>query len=138
VVETERRLFYVAITRAKREVYIGVSLSPRAGDQASSTTPEVSRFVEEMHLKPTVAIMHHVVAVHRGKPVGNLHDSLLRNGASTVLRQQLTHYLPNHPQLDDIINDPQIRDWQVPVRISTTSKSKRKASPSLVPWWAKL
>jgi hypothetical protein len=32
----------------------------------------------------------------------------------------------------------QIRDWQVPVRISTTSKSKRKAPPSLVPWWAKL
>jgi hypothetical protein len=97
----------------------------------------VSRFVEEMHLKPTVAIMHHVVAVHRGKLVGNLHDSLIRNGASTVLRQQLTHYLPNHPQLDDIINDPQIRDWQVPVRTSTTSKAKRKAPPSLVPWWVK-
>jgi DNA helicase II / ATP-dependent DNA helicase PcrA len=137
VVETERRLFYVAITRAKREVYIGVSLSPRAGDQANSTAPEVSRFVEEMHLKATVAIMHHMVAVHRGKPLGNLHDSLIRNGASPVLRKQLGHYLPDHPQLDDIINDPQIRDWQAPVRNSTTSKSKRKAPPSLVPWWAK-
>ncbi len=137
VVETERRLFYVAITRAKREVYIGVSISPHAGDQANSAIPEVSRFVEEMHLKATVAIMHHVVAVQRGKSLGNLHDSLLRNGASPVLRQQLTHYLPNQPQLADIINDPQIRDWQAPVRTSTNSKSKRKAPPSLVPWWAK-
>lgn len=138
VVETERRLFYVAITRAKREVYIGVSLSPRAGDQSSSTIPEVSRFVEEMHLKPTVAIMHHVVAVQRGKPLHNLHDSLLRNGASAVLRQQLPHYLPNQPQLADILADPQIHDWQAPVRTSTTSKSKRKPPPSLIPWWTKL
>ena len=137
VVETERRLFYVGITRAKREVYIGVSLTPRAGDQASSTAPEVSRFVEEMHLKPTVAIMHHVVAIHRGKPLSNLHDSLRRNGASPVLRQQLPYYVPNNPQLEEILNDPQIQSWQAPVRTSTTSKSKRKTPPSLVPWWAK-
>ena len=55
-IENERRLFYVALTRAKKAVYIGAINSAHGGNrQLGESLP--SRFLEEMRLVPTIAIM---------------------------------------------------------------------------------
>jgi DNA helicase-2/ATP-dependent DNA helicase PcrA len=55
--ESERRLFYVAITRAKKHLYIGVITPPQRGQQSQSASPLPSRFLEEMQLPPTEALV---------------------------------------------------------------------------------
>jgi len=54
--ENERRLFYVAITRAVKHLYIGTSIPP-ASQQGQSSTPLPSRFLEEMQLEPTRTLL---------------------------------------------------------------------------------
>lgn len=56
-IENERRLFYVAITRAKKSAFIGIP-SKISGDYSQSITPQVSQFVEEINLSPTQEIFH--------------------------------------------------------------------------------
>jgi len=51
--DNERRLFYVAITRAKKAVYIGTSAAPAQGRQGKSGAALPSRFLEELQLDPT-------------------------------------------------------------------------------------
>lgn|GEM_PF-372732 len=55
--ESERRLFYVAITRAKKHLYIGTIIPPQRGQQFQSTSPLPSRFLEEMRLSPTETLV---------------------------------------------------------------------------------
>jgi len=55
--ESERRLFYVAVTRAIKHVYIGTSMPPSAGQQSQSSTPLPSRFLEEIQLDPTKVLL---------------------------------------------------------------------------------
>ena len=52
-IENERRLFYVALTRAKKAVYIGTVAPPSNG--SSPRLP--SRFLDEILLTPTVHVM---------------------------------------------------------------------------------
>ena len=52
-IENERRLFYVALTRAKKEVYIGTVKPP----VNSSSSPKPSRFLDEIRRVPTARIM---------------------------------------------------------------------------------
>jgi len=51
-IENERRLFYVALTRAKKAVYVGTVAPPSNG--ASPRLP--SRFLDEILLTPTVHV----------------------------------------------------------------------------------
>lgn len=51
--DNERRLFYVAITRAKKAVYISTSAAPVQGRQGKSSAALPSRFLEELQLDPT-------------------------------------------------------------------------------------
>lgn len=51
--ESERRLFYVALTRAVKQVYIGTIAPPSRGQQSRSGIMLGSRFLEEMQLSPT-------------------------------------------------------------------------------------
>lgn len=51
--EGERRLFYVALTRAVKQVYIGTIALPTRGQQSRSGIMLGSRFLEEMQLSPT-------------------------------------------------------------------------------------
>jgi hypothetical protein len=53
VLENERRLFYVAITRAREQVMIGTVAPPKLGAQLSSGTTRRSRFIEEMRAECT-------------------------------------------------------------------------------------
>ncbi len=59
-IENERRLFYVAATRAKKELFIGTpqlqSGGPTRSQAARTQSAKSSRFLEEMELGPTRAI----------------------------------------------------------------------------------
>ncbi len=54
--DNERRLFYVAITRAKKQVCIGTAEAPKQGVQLNSNVAAPSRFLEEMRLGATAVI----------------------------------------------------------------------------------
>lgn len=56
-IENERRLFYVAVTRARKGVYIGTSSPPTQGRQSRSSSSLPSRFLDEIQLEPTVEVM---------------------------------------------------------------------------------
>ena len=52
-IENERRLFYVALTRTRKAVFIGTCAAPAPG-----TSPHPpSRFLDEIQLEPTVSVM---------------------------------------------------------------------------------
>ena len=53
-IENERRLFYVALTRARKAAFIGTCGS-RGSNGSAPQLP--SRFLDEMQLRPTVAVM---------------------------------------------------------------------------------
>ncbi|MCD6326564.1 hypothetical protein J7M28_03275, partial [bacterium] len=57
VIESERRLFYVAVTRAKKHLYIGTVASPPSGQQSQATAPLPSRFLAEMDLESTQTVI---------------------------------------------------------------------------------
>ena len=56
-IENERRLFYVAITRARVGVHIGTRELPRLGFQKASSGPAPSRFLHEIRLGRTKRIV---------------------------------------------------------------------------------
>jgi len=56
-IENERRLFYVALTRAKEAVYIGTYSTSSNTNSQFSEANHSSRFIDEIQLKPTVELM---------------------------------------------------------------------------------
>jgi len=75
-IENERRLFYVALTRAKEAVYIGTG-STREGSQSNKP----SRFIDESQVEPTVKVMTALQQVAAG-----------RQDAKTTLLSHLTQF----------------------------------------------
>ncbi len=94
-IENERRLFYVAVTRAKREVYIGTSSSPTKGRQSRSSSNLPSRFLDEIQLEPTVEVMSALQRLASG--VRGAKDNLIacvtRFGGFRRVMKTLTGYL---------------------------------------------
>lgn len=86
-IEEERRLFYVAITRTRAMLTIGVPLPPPGlgRDALPSATP--SRFVYEMK----VAVTEQILA-SADSDADALAESLAEHGASTGLLQHLQRY----------------------------------------------
>ncbi len=56
-IENERRLFYVAITRARKAVYIAASSPSTAEESTANDRIFPSRFIEEMRLPETLPIL---------------------------------------------------------------------------------
>ncbi|HEX4810585.1 MAG TPA: ATP-dependent helicase [Bryobacteraceae bacterium] len=90
LIEAERRLFYVAITRAKRHCFIGTIQPPDRGLQLASSSPIPSRFIEEMQLAETTSTLenahsgHWRLAPSVDRPVANIQsrvDALLSSGS---------------------------------------------------------
>lgn len=97
IIENERRLFYVAITRAKKGVLIGVSSPPTMGRQGKSTPTIPSRFIHEIQHAPTVAVMQPLQLLASGEPKARID---LRNGVAQyggvkpIIQNLVTAYLP--------------------------------------------
>jgi hypothetical protein len=91
-IENERRLFYVALTRAKRGVFIGTVAS--TGDGASSHLP--SRFLDEILLEPTLNVMDALQRLASG--VDGARDELLAavrqfGGIRRIAKNLVAEYL---------------------------------------------
>lgn len=114
-IQNERRLFYVALTRAKRTAFLGVSANEYT-DGGNDTTqkrrkPELSRFLGEMVLHRTTRIIDALMTARAGE-FWPLHRLLLQTGASQVLLDQLVEYLPDQPDRVALIaTDAEIPRW---------------------------
>ncbi len=103
--ESERRLFYVALTRARKGVLIGASLYP-------------SRFLEEVRLADTETVMSAVTHLAGGDPkaASALQRVLHRNNLPTNLLSNLIYgYLPDLGQQALAAQFQQ--DWSLPVEL---------------------
>ncbi|TVR00657.1 MAG: ATP-dependent helicase, partial [Desulfovibrionales bacterium] len=66
-IESERRLFYVALTRARKAVFIGATSIP-GPPRGRESPPVASCFLDEMALEPTREVMNALQACAAGKP----------------------------------------------------------------------
>jgi DNA helicase-2/ATP-dependent DNA helicase PcrA len=114
-IQNERRLFYVALTRAKRTAFLGISANEYAdegnGSNQKRRKPEQSRFLGEMALYRTAQIFDTLVPARNGE-LWPLHRLLLQTGASQELLDQLVEYLPDQRKRAALIaSDAEIRRW---------------------------
>jgi DNA helicase-2/ATP-dependent DNA helicase PcrA len=127
-IDNERRLFYVAITRAKKAAYFGVN-------QAENV---VSQFIYEMHLDETKEIMR-VVREANGELPAHIGDVIRKTGINSALRHQLYEYFPHDaPALDELFADESIQIWpdvvaNVPLAATQNTTAKPVAQPKK--WW---
>lgn len=95
LIDNERRLFYVALTRARKGVYIGTtSMSDR--DARGRLPPGPSCFLDEMALETTTEIVSAMQECVEGKPQAesNLLASVDINGEiASILDNLISHYL---------------------------------------------
>ncbi len=99
-IEEERRLFYVAITRAKSMLTIGIPMPP-AGlgrDALPSATP--SRFVYEMKTVATEQIL-----ASADSDASALAEALDEHGASDGFLAHLRHYFPDDSDMQQVCRD---------------------------------
>jgi len=92
-IENERRLFYVALTRARKAVYVGTSPPPTNGG-GSSRQP--SRFLDEIQLEPTARVMGALQRLASG--AGRARRDLLTavgrfGGVRRVIKNLISEYL---------------------------------------------
>lgn len=89
-VENERRLFYVALTRARKAVYIGTAARPKG---TSDSLP--SRFLDELLLTPTLEVMGTLqrLAAGQGDAAALLSAVRRHGGVRPVIQQLLAGYL---------------------------------------------
>lgn len=106
-IENERRLCYVALTRARKAVFIGTSSPPERGKQAKSSMPLPSRFLDEMELpavKPLMEALRNTLVTGRAqrtliklaqrhdnnyKLLSSLQDGYLRHIPSEEVRRAI-------------------------------------------------
>lgn len=94
-IENERRLFYVAVTRAIRAVYIGTSEPPRRGAAGQGRAVMPSRFLEEMRLAPTRALVEPLVGASSAELARNSpwFEAIRRHRGVRVITRNLVRYL---------------------------------------------
>ncbi len=98
-IQEERRLFYVGLTRAKRQLHLSASY-----DHGGKRLRKISPFILEMFdqfqpIKPTIksGLIDKIEAFAKGKtPLPNITDQLYRDG--------WLHLTPH--QIEDYLNDP--------------------------------
>jgi DNA helicase-2/ATP-dependent DNA helicase PcrA len=93
-IENERRLFYVAITRAREAVFIGAG-SSRSFQKEGNDAVKMSRFIDEMQYEATEKVMtaFQQVANGKGKSVETLLKHTAEFGGIKSLIIDLTNYL---------------------------------------------
>ncbi len=93
-IENERRLFYVAITRARKSVYIGTSCFSASAENPYDNGP--SPFLEEIAREPTVEVMTALQGWAAGKPEAEnmlLTNTSRNRGLKSIIDNLLSHYL---------------------------------------------
>jgi DNA helicase-2/ATP-dependent DNA helicase PcrA len=99
--ESERRLFYVASTRAKQQLYIGTIVPPPRGQQSASSLPLPSRFLDEMRLPPTRDVIGAMKKTLRTGDTQMLLTAMKQWQAhTTIIRHVLERYVSGLPALN--------------------------------------
>ena len=143
VVDNERRLFYVAVTRAKKGVFIGASTAPTRGSQSKSTPSLPSRFLDEIQLEPTAALFGSLQQYVAGDPFAD--DRLIEStkeygGHKGLVNDLLGSYSSDigneylETRLSEIASrlppEPLVRRWGTAKEPITVAETK------VVPnWW---
>jgi ATP-dependent exoDNAse (exonuclease V) beta subunit len=105
--ENERRLFYVALTRAIKQAYIGTTEPPSGGQQAQSTAWLPSRFLEELQLEPTKELIDAFQTAQETGQMIDLERALNKfAGHPAIVCAVTEHYLKHleNPALLEAIN----------------------------------
>lgn len=143
VIENERRLFYVAITRARKAVFIGTA--QMNGVPHNRTGTRASRFIHEMELEPTVAMMGAVQRVASGDP--NATKALIEAASKHGGHKRITNCLLNEylPAVDSgtlrstiarfAASMPEIRFTYPHPLGSTTTPQQSHSIKSEKRWW---
>lgn len=104
--ESERRLFYVAVTRARKQVYIGVGGGTGRAGRVASRSP----FIDEMQLDKTRGVVEAFLAVFRSK-TRDADDaachSFVRTCAGLPANGKVARYALDH--YADQLNIPSLR-----------------------------
>ncbi|HPH95436.1 MAG TPA: ATP-dependent helicase [Anaerolineaceae bacterium] len=103
-IENERRLFYVALTRARQAVYIGISRRMLYTREQKLEESRPSRFIDEVLVRPTVDVMNRLQQLASGETGAAeslTHAVKKHGGAKPVMNALLDYYLPalNQPIL---------------------------------------
>lgn len=137
--ENERRLFYVAITRARKGVYIGTTVPPPKGSQLNSSSPQPSQFLDEMKTDATREILRRFREYQPKDCTSydNLCEALVRHGGhKKLVNDIISCYLPKKqiclsPEIvTRITSVPEIKDEPAvpPLTPSIYKKGELK-------WW---
>ncbi len=98
IIENERRLFYVALTRARKGVLVGASAPPAMGSMGKSRANVPSRFLYEIQREPTVALMQPLQRLAARQPAARaeLRTAVATHGhVKPVVQKLLRDYLPS-------------------------------------------
>ncbi len=100
--ESERRLFYVALTRVIKHIYIGTIGTPESGRPGQAGGLLGSRFLEEIQLEPTRPLVKAVQQTLGGPSDGAVLLNTVRQlaGYQGIINDMLTHYLADRPGPD--------------------------------------
>jgi len=95
--ESERRLFYVAVTRAIRHLYIGTIEPPVLGLQGASSTALPSRFLDEMRLEPSrmaIGVVRQSLGEGKDWDTALAGVAVQLSGHRRLVQSVLAHYSP--------------------------------------------
>lgn len=147
IIENERRLFYVAITRARKGVLIGASAPPAMGSRGKSGVSTSSRFLHEIQREATVALMQPLQRLAAGQlPArAELRSAVAKHGnVKAVVQNLLTGYLPRlkehtlAAELSSIAAQVPERRFGYPQTYATVTigvKASRPGIRSEPQWW---
>ena len=135
VIETERRLFYVAITRARKSVLIAVK------NTQSLKAPQESEFIQEIQLDDTLALIQAMQRSNRTQDISYLQNVITKRGCSESFIKHLPSYFPtNWINVLQWVNQFQFQYWEKRTQPSQSTNSfgsqqTSKQNQSNIPWF---
>jgi DNA helicase-2/ATP-dependent DNA helicase PcrA len=135
IIETERRLFYVAITRARKSVLIAVK------NTQTLKAPQESEFIQEIQLDDTLALIQAMQRSNRTQDISYLQNVIMKRGCSESLIKHLPSYFPtNWINVLQWVNQFQFQYWEKRTQPSQATNSfgsqqTSKQNQSNIPWF---
>lgn len=143
-IENERRLFYVALTRARLGVFIGCQPLPDEQKLANNeSTPKPSRFIYEMELPETTRAMKflQLVASHQRWSGMNLETTVPSLANHPRIAEGLVQYLNSNGQTDlasqlaKLLSGGEERPFSYPIPYKTTARPLAIPPQKSAKWW---
>ncbi|KXK52748.1 MAG: ATP-dependent DNA helicase PcrA [Chloroflexi bacterium OLB13] len=149
-ISNERRLFYVALTRARKSVFIGATTQKPSANASEGQPAAASRFIAEMLLNPTVEVMgafQRLAAGDRSALVKLSAAAVTHAGRRPIITNLVEEYLPStgHSLPEGLLNSirgvpelPPPRYVPPPSSLgesAVASSESRRTTPPPKEWW---